>query len=189
MLTNQETSGPAIGVLVGSTRQGAFTQQLADRLPALTQHHLVQLRGLDELPYFNQDLEDAVPASVAAFRAAVGDVDALLVITPEYNAGIPGMLKNALDWASRPRQNSVLGGMPAAVIGASPSPGGGVAAADDATRVLTRALAAPLGTAVTVPSVHQQLADGADVPAELVARLTGLVDDLAQAASGQSAAA
>jgi chromate reductase len=79
---------------------------------------------LGDLPLYNQDVEDAgEPASVIAFKRAIAEADALLVATPEYNHGVPGVLKNAIDWASRPRVTSPLRDKPVAVMGASPGRG------------------------------------------------------------------
>jgi chromate reductase len=76
---------------------------------------------LAEIPPFDADVEArGVPEPVAAFKLAIDEADALLVVTPEYNYGIPGVLKNAIDWASRPPGGSPLNGMPAAIMGASP---------------------------------------------------------------------
>jgi len=77
--------------------------------------------GLAEMPAYNEDLEVAPGEAVEDLRAAIAGADALLIATPEYNFGVPGALKNALDWASRPYGASPLTGLPTAVIGASPS--------------------------------------------------------------------
>jgi chromate reductase len=76
---------------------------------------------LGELPHYNQDLdtEGRIPEPAAALRATIRAADALLIATPEYNYGIPGVLKNAIDWASRPPQSSALKGKAAAIMGAS----------------------------------------------------------------------
>jgi chromate reductase len=85
---------------------------------------VVEVFDLGDIPLYNQDVEDAgEPASVVAFKAAMARSDALLVATPEYNHGVPGVLKNAIDWASRPRVTSPLGDKPVAVMGASPGRG------------------------------------------------------------------
>jgi chromate reductase len=79
---------------------------------------------LDGVPLYNGDVEDAgEPPAVTRFKRAIATADALLVATPEYNHGIPGMLKNAIDWASRPRQTSPLRGKPISIMGASPGRG------------------------------------------------------------------
>jgi NAD(P)H-dependent FMN reductase len=81
-------------------------------------------RRLAGIPLYNQDVEDAgEPASVVAFKAAIARADALLVATPEYNHGVPGVLKNAIDWAWRPRVTSPLHDKSVAVMGASPGRG------------------------------------------------------------------
>src|SRR5438067_12633318 len=83
---------------------------------------LVIFDQLAAVPPFNEDNEHTIPPAVAALKAAIAGADALLVATPEYNASIPGTLKNALDWVSRPvRTEAPLMGKSAAVIGASPS--------------------------------------------------------------------
>jgi chromate reductase len=79
---------------------------------------------LDEIGLYNQDVEDAgEPPQIVAFKRAIARADAMLVATPEYNHGVPGVLKNALDWASRPRVTSPLKDKPVAVVGASPGLG------------------------------------------------------------------
>ena len=81
---------------------------------------IIEVFDLGDLPLYNQDVEDAgEPGSVMAFKQALAGVDALLVATPEYNHGVPGVLKNAVDWASRPRVTSPLRDKPVAVMGAS----------------------------------------------------------------------
>ena len=84
----------------------------------------VEVVDLADLPLYNQDVDDAgEPAAVVAFKQAIARVDALLVATPEYNHGVPGVLKNAIDWASRPRVTSPLRDNAVAVMGASPGHG------------------------------------------------------------------
>jgi chromate reductase len=80
---------------------------------------------LIDLPLYNGDVEaEGDPEPVAAFKRAIAAADALLIATPEYNHCIPGVLKNAIDWASRPARASVLTGKPVAIMGASTGPGG-----------------------------------------------------------------
>jgi chromate reductase len=75
---------------------------------------------LADLPMFDADVEaDGDPRAVTAFKRAIADADALLIATPEYNHCVPGVLKNAVDWASRPPRNSALTGKPVAIMGAS----------------------------------------------------------------------
>ncbi len=83
---------------------------------------VVLYSGLADVPAFNEDDEAAPGPAVIALREAISSADGLLLSTPEYNFGVPGALKNALDWASRPYGDSVLTGRRAAVMGVSPSP-------------------------------------------------------------------
>lgn len=108
--------------IAGSLREGSVNRKLlaaAQQLaPADVEVHITAL--LPEIPMFNEDLLIEAPAAVEAMRAEVAVADALLIVTPEYNGGVPGVLKNALDWLSLPLGRSVLQRMPVAVMGASP---------------------------------------------------------------------
>ena len=114
----------------GSLRRASFNrallvaaQQLAPKDVELT------IADLRPIPLFDSDLDDERQlAAVEAFKESIADSDAVLIATPEYNYGIPGVLKNALDWASRPAYRSVFAGKPVAIVSASPSIVGGVRA-------------------------------------------------------------
>ncbi len=111
--------------IAGSLRRDSYNHALlreaAERLPAGAE--LVEFDRLGEIPPYDADREEAgAPEPVEALRRAMREADAVLVATPEYNHSIPGVLKNALDWASRPAGQSALTGTPAAVVGA-PRPG------------------------------------------------------------------
>ena len=121
-------------VLLGSLRAASINRQLAElALESAPDGVAVTIyEGLGELPFYNEDLEtDAAPAAVAALRAAAAAADAALVVTPEYNGSIPGVLKNAIDWLSRPFGNGALKDKPLAVIGAALGRYGGVWAHDE----------------------------------------------------------
>lgn len=123
----------------GSLRRDSYNHALlraaAERLPAGAE--LIEFEGLREIPPYDSDLEELeTPAVVAALREAMREADAVLVATPEYNHSIPGVLKNALDWASRPAGQSALTGKPAAVIGASTGMFGAVWAQAETRKVL-----------------------------------------------------
>lgn len=92
--------------------------------------------GLRTIPLYDQDEEEDAPPSVREFREAIRGADALLFATPEYNSSIPGVLKNAVDWASRPRGASALDGKPSAVMGASPGRFGAASAQAELRKVL-----------------------------------------------------
>jgi chromate reductase len=125
--------------IAGSLRRDSFNHALlreaAERLPAGAE--LVEFERLREIPPYDADLEaGATPPAVAELRQAMRDADAVLVATPEYNHSIPGVLKNALDWASRPAGQSALMGKPTAVIGASTGMFGAVWAQAETRKVL-----------------------------------------------------
>jgi chromate reductase len=93
--------------------------------------------GLRDVPLYDEDVDGSfTPEGVRALREAIADADAILISTPEYNASIPGVLKNALDWASRPYATNVLRGKPAAVVGASTGLFGAVWAQAETRKVL-----------------------------------------------------
>jgi chromate reductase len=92
--------------------------------------------GLRDVPPFDEDYEAAEPAAVARMRAAVADADAVLFATPEYNSSIPGQLKNAIDWLSRPKLTAALRNKPVAVVGASTGAFGAVWAQAELRKVL-----------------------------------------------------
>ncbi len=125
--------------LSGSLRRGSHNRALL-RAAAATLPPDVELVAWDrlaELPAYDEDLDAApAPEPVRALRAAIAGADALLIATPEYNASLPGALKNALDWASRPYATNPLRGKPVAVIGASTGLFGAVWAQAEARKVL-----------------------------------------------------
>ena len=121
-------------VLLGSLRAASINRQLAE-LAVETAPEGVSLQLFDrlgELPFYNEDIDnDDVAEPVAALRAVAADVDAALVVTPEYNGSIPGVLKNAIDWLSRPFGDSALKDKPLAVVGTAAGQYGGVWAHDE----------------------------------------------------------
>ncbi len=176
-------------MLVGSLRADSWTAQLTDSvaglLPVEASSHVYA--DLGDLPHYSQDLDtDEPPASVVAFRAAIAAADGLVVATPEYNGSIPGVLKNAIDWASRPRGAAAITDKPVAVLSVSPSPRGAQWAREDAVRILRVAGAVPLEPSVGVASVHSAVVDGhfADRPTEraLTNLMRTLVDSPRRAA-------
>ena len=121
-------------VLVGSLRAASVNRQLAELAieSAPDGARLEIFDRLGELPFYNEDIDNAdVAEPVAALRQAAADADAALVVTPEYNGSIPGVLKNAIDWLSRPFGNGALKGKPLAVVGAALGQYGGVWAHDE----------------------------------------------------------
>ena len=123
------------GSLRRGSLNGALLRAAGERLPAGAE--LVAFERLGEVPPYDEDVEmEAAPAVVEELRQAVRDADAVLIATPEYNHSIPGQLKNALDWVSRPAGQSALNGKPAAVIGASTGMFGAVWAQAELRKVL-----------------------------------------------------
>jgi NAD(P)H-dependent FMN reductase len=121
-------------VLLGSLRAASINRQLAElAVEAAPDGVSLQLFDrLGELPFYNEDIDNNdVAEPVTALRAAAADADAALVVTPEYNGSIPGVLKNAIDWLSRPFGNGALKDKPVAVVGAAHGQYGGVWAHDE----------------------------------------------------------
>lgn len=127
-----------VGVIVGSLRKGAYTRMLARALPELTPPSLQLVEiGIGDLPLYNYDLEtDNPPPAWTTFRTAVKATDALLFVTPEFNRGIPGALKNAMDVGSRPWGHSAWAGKPGGVISMTPGALGAMAANHQLRQVL-----------------------------------------------------
>lgn len=168
-------------VLVGSTRTGSFNARLAEvaatHLPDDTTVEVYE--GLDRLPFFSEETEHDVDPEVERLRSSIAGADALIVSTPEYNASIPGLLKNAIDWASRPRQDAALAGKPIAVLGATPSPGATRTARAHLVEILERAGARPLPTTVGVALAPQAFDDTGLIDDDLAAAVAELITDLA----------
>ncbi|BAJ27104.1 MULTISPECIES: NAD(P)H-dependent oxidoreductase [Kitasatospora] len=171
--------------LVGSLRAGSHNLQLAE---AAVRHApegvTVEIhRGLADVPFYNEDLDvpDAAPAAAAALRAAAQEADALLLVSPEYNGTIPAVLKNAIDWLSRPYGAGAISGKPVAVVGTALGGYGGVWAQDEARKSAGIAGGAVLDEArLSIPSSGTRFAatHPAD-DAEAVAGLRQVLDQLA----------
>jgi NAD(P)H-dependent FMN reductase len=121
--------------LVGSLRAASINRQIAELATEVAPDGVAVtiFEGLGDLPFYNEDIDnDAdVPAAVSALRAAAADADAALVVTPEYNGSYPAVIKNAIDWLSRPFGDGALKDKPLAVIGGSFGQYGGVWSHDD----------------------------------------------------------
>src|SRR6202008_1693756 len=118
-----------VAVLVGSLRKESLTRKTANALAAMAPAALkLEIAEIRELALYDEDVEANPPAPWIAFRDRVRRADAVLFVTPEYNRGIPGGLKNALDVGSRPHGKSVWAGKPGAVVSVSPGAIGGFGA-------------------------------------------------------------
>src|SRR5262249_14815520 len=131
--------------------------------------------GLGQIPPYDQDVQDHTPpATVQDLRERIERADALLIATPEYNGSIPGVLKNAIDWTSRPFPENALRGKPVAIVGASTGGYGALWAQADLRRVLGVAGARVLDGELAVPRAQDRFDDGGRLTDEIVReRLAG----------------
>ncbi|HET6905993.1 MAG TPA: NADPH-dependent FMN reductase [Rhodanobacteraceae bacterium] len=114
-----------IAVLVGSLRKGSFNKQLAHALERLARDRLAfEYINIGDLQLYNQDNEQDYPPAAKEMKEQIRGADGVLFVTPEYNRSVPGVLKNAIDIASRPYGHSAFAGKPGAVIGTSMSSAG-----------------------------------------------------------------
>ena len=166
------------GSLRRDSLNSALLRAAAERLPAGVE--LAEYEGLREIPPYDADLElEGTPAAVRELREAIREADAVLIATPEYNHSIPGQLKNARDWASRPAGESALNGKPAAAIGASKSMFGGVWAQAELRKVLATAGARVIEDGVAVGRAHERFdVDRALTDDELRAQLGDVLKTL-----------
>lgn len=172
--------GMAINVLgiAGSLRAGSFNRALLRLAVELApQGMTIAPFDLIDVPLYNGDVEDkGDPAAVTALKDAIRGADGVLFATPEYNYGIPGVLKNAVDWASRPPGKSLLVGKPTAVIGASIGPGG-TTRAQAALRQSLVATATPVlvGPELYVVRAHEKIDAGGAITDETTRKVLGKV--------------
>jgi chromate reductase len=171
----------------GSLRRDSHNSNLIRAAAALLPPgaELVVWDGLKAIPPYDADDDTpAAPAAVQAFRDAVAASDAVLVATPEYNASVPGVLKNALDWASRPHATNPLRGKPTAVVGASTGMFGAVWAQADARRILQTIGARVVDRELPVAEADERFDAGGrlddaelrELYAEILAELGGAVE-------------
>ena len=173
-------------VLVGSLRADSFNSRLAaaiiDRLPTDVP---VEHFDLSSLPYFSEDLEADPPAQVTVLRAAIERADVTLLATPEYNGSMPGLVKNALDWASRPHRQGAFARRPVAVVTASASPGAGRGAHAQATKLLDGAGADVLAQTVNIGRGYETFTATGSFDADT----TAAIEAVAAALTGATTAA
>ena len=175
----------------GSLRRGSHNRTLlrAARMELPTGVDLIEWDGLAGLPAFNEDLERTPPPSVRAFLGFVADADALLIATPEYNASVPGALKNALDWASRPFPANVLREKPSLVIGASTGLFGALWAQAELRKALAASGAIVLDNELAVAAADGAFrADASLADPRLRTRLRALLGDLIREVARREAA-
>ena len=148
---NRDQAFHILGI-AGSLRRGSYNRRLLEAARELAPPGVeVEIFDLAPVPFYDGDVEAAGdPPAVRELKARIRAADALLIATPEYNGTVPGVLQNAIDWASRPRGASALDGKPVAILGASPGGGGTVRAQRILRQVLTNARAAVL----PAPELH-----------------------------------
>ena len=168
----------------GSLRRNSHNTALLRNAPG----EVELWEGLKTIPPYDEDDDvEPAPPAVAELRAAVAGADAVLFSTPEYNGSVPGGLKNAIDWASRPKLEAVLRNKPVAVVGASTGQFGALWAQQDLKRILGIAGARVVGTEIPVSRAHERfdaqggLLDG-EVFEQLRLHLTTLASEAVAAA-------
>jgi chromate reductase len=165
----------------GSLRRESHNRRLlleaAELLPADVELELFE--GLKAVPPYDEDDDvEYAPEAVVALREAIADADAVLIATPEYNGSVPGQLKNAIDWASRPRGTASLLGKPVAVIGASTGSFGGVWAQAEVRKILGTAGARVVQNEHAVPRAHERLSEHGRLVHDDQEQLEGLLEAL-----------
>jgi chromate reductase len=170
--------------IAGSLRRDSHNRQLlraaAELLPPAVE--FVEFDGLKALPPFDEDDEPAPGLAVERWRAAIRDTDALLFATPEYNASIPGFLKNAVDWASRPFSDPALRNVPAAVVGASTGMFGAVWAQAELRKALSTAGARVIDRELAVPVIHEAYDEAGALQVEAAEELASILAELVRTA-------
>ncbi len=170
--------------LCGSLRRGSHNRRLLEAAAANlpSGETLDVFEGLTEIPPYNADhdnADSAAPQAVTALREAIATADAIVIATPEYNSSVPGHLKNALDWASRPFPDNVLRNKPVAVIGASTGLFGAVWAQADLRKILTRIGADVVDEELPVGQAHDAFTeDNSLTDPDLASTLTDIIGAL-----------
>jgi chromate reductase len=147
----------------GSLRTQAFSKAILTAFAEATAEDArFDYASIGDLPHFDQDLyAEPLPDTVERLRGQIAAADALVIVSPEYNHGIPGVLKNALDWASRPHNGSPLKDKPVLIVTSSPASTGGVRAQYQIRETLVSALARPVNTPeIVIGHVGTKIVDG-----------------------------
>jgi chromate reductase len=172
---------PRLLGISGSLRRASNSTAVLHSLDALL-HGRAQLEvvSLHDVPPYNADLEgEALPDGARRLKQAIADADGLVVCSPEYNYGIPGVLKNAIDWASRPGFSSPLKGKPALIVTTAPGLFGGARAQAQIRDALAATLARPVARPhLAIPAVDKKLVDGELVDEATLQLLRAGLDDL-----------
>jgi len=165
----------SIAVIVGSLRKQSFNRKLAEAMTRLpeAQGHDFRFLEIGDLPLYNQDYDADQPAPTKRLKEEIRAADAIIFITPEYNRSIPGVLKNAIDHASRPYGESAWLGKPAGIIGISPGAMGTAMAQQHLRNVLAALDVRVLGLPEVFLQHRETLFIENDVLSESAAKLVG----------------
>lgn len=175
------SSKPKIVAIAGSIRKGSFNTAILQTLAAAVADRAdVEIVSLNDIPLYDQDLDTVTPpASVATLRAKIGAADGVVILSPEYNYGVSGVLKNALDWASRPYGKSTLIGKPVVTGTSSVAVTGGVRAQAQLHETLgaigARVLLRPQ---IVIGAAHEKVKDGKLADAATLSFVVAGLDDL-----------
>jgi chromate reductase, NAD(P)H dehydrogenase (quinone) len=167
------------GSLRSHSTNTAILKTLATRLG---NQSAMSLLSLNDIPLYNGDLETkTMPQSVVALKEAISQADGLIICSPEYNYGTSGVLKNALDWASRPGFNSPLKNKPVLIMTSSPGVLGGVRAQSQLRETLSATLSRVIcGPQIVIPGVNQKIQDGKFSDESTIEFMLAAVDNLIQ---------
>lgn len=171
----------------GSLRKDSFNHRLIGVCRGLAPEGMtIEAYRLNDLPVFNQDEENPPPAPVAEFKVKIASADALLIVSPEYNWGMTGVLKNALDWGSRPQGSNSWAGKPVAICGASPGYLGTVK-----SQLMTRQVCWALDMnvlpkpEVIIPAIHEKFdAEGNFTDERIKGQLRKMLEGLGKLVGG-----
>jgi len=177
--------------VAGSLRSGSFCRAVMATITGLAlPNTTIAQFDLSGMPLFNDDLDGPTqPTPVAAMRQAIACADGLVLISPEYNHGMSGVMKNALDWASRPTSQAVLKEKPVLVMTVSPAITGGVRAHQQLNETLlatqSRLVA---GRQIVIGQAHEEIVDGSLVDLPTLDFITKRIQDLMRVCTGSGSA-
>ena len=183
---------PVLLGISGSLRKASLCKTILQNIVGLTENRAtLEIFPLDSVPPYNQDFDnESPPGSVVALRQAIERAAGLVIVTPEYNYGMSGVLKNALDWASRPHGKTKLKGKPVLTLSASPAFTGGVRAQSQLNEtLLSNAALLVLRPQIVIGMAHEKVRDGRIIDQATTRALSDGLDDLLRDISGKTTVA